>query len=145
VEILKKNNKNIVITLKPLILEECRTFVQDKINGAECLFVGTVRDQTSGQSVSKLFFECYEPMALKEMDIIAETALNQFDITSILIHHRIGELSIGEIPVIIAVGSPHRKASFDACQFAIDTLKETVPIWKKEFFSDGEVWVSAHP
>lgn len=84
-------------------------------------------------------------MAIKELDKIANEASKRFEITAISIHHRVGELKVGEIPVIIAVGSPHRKAAFDACQYAIDTLKETVPIWKKEFFTDGDVWVSAHP
>jgi len=84
-------------------------------------------------------------MALKEIEKIAIQALERFDIFKIAIHHVKGELDIGEIPVIISVSSAHRNASFEACQFAIDTLKETVPIWKKEHFSDGEVWVNAHP
>ena len=79
------------------------------------------------------------------MQKIADRALIDFDILKIAIHHAEGELKIGDIPVIIAVSSPHRKASFDACQFAIDTLKETVPIWKKEHFFDGEVWVNETP
>lgn len=137
--------KNIEISTKSLTIETCRSFVHASNNGAECLFVGTVRDQTSGQSVVKLQFEAYESMALKEMEKIADKALSDFEITAICIHHRVGILTVGEIPVIIAVGSPHRQAAFQACQYAIDTLKETVPIWKKEFFTDGSVWVSAHP
>ena len=84
-------------------------------------------------------------MAKKEMQKIAEQAMQKFDAIKISIHHRVGVLQIGEIPVIIAVSTPHRKAAFEACEFCIDTLKETVPIWKKEFFEDGEVWVAAHP
>lgn len=84
-------------------------------------------------------------MAIKEMGKIADRALEQFDINNIAIYHRVGELKIQEVPVIIGVGSAHRDAAFDACRFAIDTLKETVPIWKKEFLENGEVWVSAHP
>lgn len=137
--------KNIEISTRSLKIETCRSFVSDNCNGAECLFIGTVRDQTSGESVIKLQFEAYEAMAIKELDKIANEASKRFEITAISIHHRVGELKVGEIPVIIAVGSPHRKAAFDACQYAIDTLKETVPIWKKEFFTDGDVWVSAHP
>jgi molybdopterin synthase catalytic subunit len=76
---------------------------------------------------------------------IAETAISRFSVDKIAIHHRTGRLEIGEIPVVIAVGAPHRGAAFEACQYAIDTLKETVPIWKKEYFEDGEVWVAAHP
>ena len=72
-------------------------------------------------------------------------ALEKFDVLKIAIHHAKGKLNIGEIPVIISVSSAHRKASFEACQYAIDTLKETVPIWKKEHFADGEVWVNSTP
>ncbi|MFT7592396.1 MAG: molybdopterin synthase catalytic subunit [bacterium] len=137
--------KNILISTKALEIGTCRTFVSAIENGAECLFIGTVRAHTAGKNVTHLFFECYEPMAIKEMEKIATAALDKFDITSIAIHHRIGNIDTGEIPVIIAIGSAHRNASFEACQYAIDTLKETVPIWKKEFFDDGAVWVSAHP
>jgi molybdopterin synthase catalytic subunit len=84
-------------------------------------------------------------MAIKEMNHIAEIALEKFAIKKIAIHHAEGMLQIGDIPVIITVAAPHRKAAFEACEFAIDTLKESVPIWKKEHFSDGEVWVNAHP
>ena len=84
-------------------------------------------------------------MAIKEMQYIAEVALKKFSIKKIAIHHAEGMLQIGDIPVIIVVSAPHRKAAFEACEFAIDTLKETVPIWKKEHFSDGKVWVNAHP
>jgi molybdopterin synthase catalytic subunit len=95
--------------------------------------------------VTLLDFSTYQAMAIKEMRKIADNALVDFDILKIAIHHAEGELQIGAIPVIIAVSSPHRKAAFIACQFAIDTLKETVPIWKKEHFDDGEVWVNTHP
>ena len=79
------------------------------------------------------------------MQLIAAKAMRQFAIKKILIHHAEGLLNIGEIPVIIGVASAHRNAAFEACQFTIDTLKETVPIWKKEYFDDGEVWVNSHP
>ena len=84
-------------------------------------------------------------MAVAEMKKIAEQAIAKWPVLKIAIHHRVGILAIGEIPVIIAVSCAHRNAAFEACQFAIDTLKKTVPIWKKEFFDDGEVWVAAHP
>ena len=92
-----------------------------------------------------LEFEAYAPMALSEMQKIANTVLEKWPVLKIAIHHRIGDLRIGEIPVIIAISAAHRQAAFEACQFCIDTLKETVPIWKKEIFDNGEVWVSAHP
>ena len=84
-------------------------------------------------------------MAIKELEKIAEEAVKKYSIAKIAIHHAEGALKIGDIPVIIAVSSPHRNAAFEACQYAIDTLKETVPIWKKEHFEDGEVWVNSTP
>lgn len=137
--------KDVKISSKTLSIADCRSFASEESNGGECLFIGTVRNQTKGETVNHLFFEAYESMAIKEMDKIAENALAKFEITNIAIHHRVGKLEIGEIPVIIAVGAPHRDAAFSACRYAIDTLKETVPIWKKEYLESGEVWVSAHP
>lgn len=93
----------------------------------------------------KLAFEAYAPMAIKEMQKIAKEAIQQWPVLGMAIHHRVGILAVGEIPVVIAVACAHRQAAFEACQYAIDTLKETVPIWKKEYFEDGEVWVAAHP
>ena len=138
-------NSSIKITSEKLNLQDCYDFVFDASCGGIALFVGTVRNQTQNKEVILLDFSTYESMAIKEMQKIADKALIDFDILKIAIHHAEGELKIGDIPVIIAVSSPHRRASFDACQFAIDTLKETVPIWKKEHFFDGEVWVNAHP
>ena len=93
----------------------------------------------------QLEFSTYKPMAIKEMQKIAEATLEKFDVQRIAIHHAEGLLQIGDIPVIITASAKHRKAAFEACEFAIDTLKESVPIWKKEYFEDGEVWVNAHP
>ena len=109
------------------------------------VFIGTVRNATKGKAVMRLEFEAYETMALREMQKIAEQASDKWPVQKIFIHHRTGVLQIGEIPVIIAVAAAHRAAAFDACRYIIDTLKETVPIWKKEIFEDGEVWVAAHP
>lgn len=128
-----------------LIVQACIDFVSGPEIGGIAVFVGTVRNQTRGKRVLRLDFEAYEPMAISEMRKIAENARSRFSIDRISMHHRVGRLEIGEIPVVIAVGAPHRGAAFEACQYAIDTLKETVPIWKKEHFEDGEVWVAAHP
>jgi molybdopterin synthase catalytic subunit len=136
---------SIKITSEKLNLQDCYNFVQDASCGGIALFVGTVRNSTKNKEVTLLDFSGYEPMAIKEMQKIADLALKNFDIHKIAIHHAVGELKIGAIPVIIAVSSAHRKAAFEACEFAIDTLKETVPIWKKEHFEDGEVWVNSHP
>jgi molybdopterin synthase catalytic subunit len=139
------NNIQIKLTNSVLSLNDCTEFVASETAGGLVHFVGTVRNETKGKAVFKLDFEAYEPMAISEMRKIAEQAIVKFSIQKIAIHHRLGTLEIGEIPVIISVASPHRTAAFEACQYAIDTLKETVPIWKKEYFEDGEVWVSATP
>ena len=138
-------NTAVLITSEKLMVQDCYDFVQDASCGGIALFVGTVRNSTKNKEVTLLDFSAYEPMALKEMQKIADLAFTKFQIHKIAIHHAVGELQIGEIPVIIAVSSAHRKAAFEACKFAIDTLKETVPIWKKEHFEDGEVWVNSHP
>ena len=95
--------------------------------------------------VLRLEFEAYEAMAIKELHKIAATVLERWPVEKVLIHHRTGVLHVGEVPVLIAVAAAHRAAAFEACRYAIDTLKQTVPIWKKEIFEDGEVWVAAHP
>ena len=136
---------SIKITSEKLDLQECYNFVEDDSCGGISAFVGTVRNDTQGKEVTQLDFSTYKPMAIKEMQKIADLILEKFDIKKIAIHHAEGVLRIREIPVIIAVSSKHRKAAFEACEFAIDALKEKVPIWKKEYFIDGEVWVNAHP
>lgn len=138
-------NSSIKISSHPLILQDCYNFVKDASCGGIAVFVGTVRNSTKNKTVTSLNFSSYEAMAIKEMQKIADRALVKYPIHKIAIHHAVGELQIGDIPVIIAVSSAHRKAAFEACEFAIDTLKETVPIWKKEYFEDGEVWVNSHP
>jgi len=146
-EIADMESECIDIRLMEALLDEsfCRAFVDDPHCGGIVIFVGTVRNHTNGKVVTGLHFEAKETMAIKEMKKIADQTLNQWPIRKMAIHHRIGSLEIGEVPVVIAVSAAHRKDAFEACQFAIDTLKETVPIWKKEFLEDGEVWVSAHP
>lgn len=138
-------NIEIILSDKTLIEQACLDFVKTDDSGGIVTFVGTVRNQTKGKRVVRLDFEAYEPMAISEMRKIAERAIEQFSLKKIAIHHRVGVLEVGEIPVLIAASAAHRGAAFDACEFAIDTLKETVPIWKKEVFEDGEVWVSATP
>jgi molybdopterin synthase catalytic subunit len=135
------------IQLKDTALDpqECIDFVSSDKAGGTTVFIGTVRDNTKGKKVIRLEFESYAPMAISEMRKIAEEAEKRWDAEKISIHHRVGILDIRDIAVVIAVATPHRKAAFEACEFAIDTLKETVPIWKKEIFEDGEVWVAAHP
>jgi len=129
----------------PLDWEACRQVVADSEAGGSAFFLGSVRAQTHGRKVLRLEFEGYEPMAIKEMETIAVEIRERWGALKIAIHHRLGTLQIGEIAVLIAVATPHRKAAFEACEYGIDRLKERVPIWKKEIFEDGEVWVAAHP
>ena len=136
---------SIKITSEKLDPQECYRFVADDSCGGISAFIGVVRNDTQGRAVTRLVFSTYKPMAIKEMEKIAANALEKFDIQKIAIHHAEGVLQIGAIPVVISASAKHRKAAFLACEFAIDTLKERVPIWKKEYFSDGEVWVNAHP
>jgi molybdopterin synthase catalytic subunit len=139
------NSINIELKSDPLSISDAETFVESPDTGGSVVFIGTVRNKTQAKPVMRLEFEAYEPMAISEMRKIAEQALTQFAVTKIAIHHRVGVLKIGEIAVVISVSAPHRGAAFDACEYCIDTLKLTVPIWKKEVFEDGEVWVAAHP
>jgi molybdopterin synthase catalytic subunit len=109
-------------------------------DGAAVMFEGVVRNQTRGRQTLYLDYEAYEEMALAEMEKLAEQALKQFAVRDVALVHRLGRLEIGEASVLIVVASAHRAAAFDACRWLIDTLKRTVPIWKKEYFEDGAVW-----
>ena len=116
--------------------------VGDPGAGAVALFSGIVRDQTGGRRVKFLEYEAHAPMALAKMREIAAAIRARWPGTlRVALVHRVGRLEIGESSVMIAVSSPRRREAFEACHFAIDTLKETVPVWKKEYFEDGEVWV----
>jgi len=143
--IIKPLNAQIIISDKSLDIQSCVDWVMSPQSGGIDVFIGTVRDSTKGKTVLRLEFEAYEPMALKEMNKIAELAFAKWSVQKLLIHHRTGMLEVGEVPVVIAVSCAHRDAAFEACRYVIDTLKQTVPIWKKEIFEDGEVWVAAHP
>jgi molybdopterin synthase catalytic subunit len=109
-------------------------------DGAIVTFDGFVRNESHGRNTLYLDYEAYEPMALAKMREIGAQIHQKFSIHRLAILHRLGRLQIGETSVFIAVSGPHRAAAFDACRFAIDTLKRTVPIWKKEYFEDGAVW-----
>jgi len=142
---MQNNWCNILLSKQPLKTQNAIQFVEGDNCGAINVFIGTVRNVTKSKTVVELAFEAYEPMAIKEMRKIAELAQSKWTFHKIAIHHRTGLLKIGDLPVVIAVSSAHRKVAFEVCQFTIDTLKETVPIWKKEYFEDGAVWVAAHP
>lgn len=126
---------------EPIHAAEIVALLKAPADGAVVVFDGIVRNNSGSRETLYLEYEAYEAMALKKMRAIGEQARQQFPIHRVAIVHRLGKLDIGETSVLIAVSSPHRAAAFDACRFAIDTLKTTVPIWKKEFFRDGAVWV----
>jgi|ERR1700722_12433810 len=109
-------------------------------DGAVVTFDGCVRNHSLGRRTLHLEYEGYEPMALEKMSEIGEQLHKMFSIDRVAIVHRLGRLEIGETSVFIAVSAAHRAAAFEACRWAIDTLKRTVPIWKKEFFEDGAIW-----
>lgn len=114
-------------------------------DGAIVIFDGIVRNQTRGRRTLYLFYEAYPQMALAQMKLLAAQALADYPVRDVAIVHRLGRLEIGESSVFIAVASAHRAAAFDACRWLIDTLKRTVPVWKKEFFEDGAVWAHGEP
>lgn len=138
-------NIHLLLSEKPLEILASIHEVTGAGSGGIDVFIGTVRDATAGKKVVRLEFEAYEKMALLEMRRIAEQAFERWPVQSISMHHRTGILEIGEVAVVISVAAAHRAAAFDACRFAIDSLKISVPIWKKEVFEDGEIWVAAHP
>ncbi len=110
-------------------------------DGAVCVFEGVVRNNSKGKRTLHLVYEAYETMALKKLEEIGIFVRQAWDIDSIAMIHRLGHLNIGETSVAVIVTSAHRRAAFDACHYAIDKLKKIVPIWKKEFFEDGEIWI----
>ena len=132
------------ITFAPLSIDEVYRLADDAANGAIVLMSGMVRNQTDGKPVVALEYQAYEPMAIEVFkQIAAQIRQTWTDVTRVVIHHRTGKLAIGEISVLVAVGCPHRTEAFEACKFAIDTLKHNAPIWKKEHWSDGSSsWVS---
>jgi molybdopterin synthase catalytic subunit len=141
VEVVERPREIYRITRDPI---EARSFADAILRpeaGAICIFEGVVRNNSKGKATRYLEYEAYETMALKKMEEIGMFVRHAWDIDAVAIVHRLGHMDIGETSVAIIVTSAHRRASFDACEYAIDKLKKVVPIWKKEFFEDGEVWI----
>ncbi len=129
------------LSAEPLSLDAVVDEVRSDEAGAVATFIGTTRLQSRGRTVLHLDYETYEEMAEQVMAEIAEELKRRYDLCEIAIHHRTGRLDIGEASVVIAVSAPHRQAALTACKEAIDTLKGQVPLWKKEFYEDGEEWI----
>ena len=125
----------------PIGVDELIETVRGDSEGAVAIFLGTVRDHNEGRKVVRLEYHAYGEMAEREMARIEHEATTRFGVSSLALVHRTGALEIGEISVAVAVSSPHRAQAIEACRFVIDTLKQTVPIWKKEHFEGGTVWV----
>jgi MoaE-MoaD fusion protein len=135
----------VAFTREPIDADSILAQLKRREDGATVVFDGTVRNNTRGRRTLYLIYEAYEEMALKQMSALAEKAAEDFKIRDVTIVHRLGQLAVGETSVLIAVASAHRAAAFEACRWLIDTLKKTVPIWKKEFFEDGAVWADGEP
>ena len=139
-----KDNKKFEIILTNELLE-ANDFIKTDfgtIDGSEVIFLGITRDNNFDRNVSKLFYESYQDMAIIEIEKIIYDIFNKWQISFIKVTHRLGEVFPSELSMILSVKSKHRKESFQASQYFVDELKKTVPIWKKEFFEDGTVWIN---
>jgi molybdopterin synthase catalytic subunit/molybdopterin converting factor small subunit len=130
-----------LLSEEPLSLDRVVDEVRSDAAGAIATFTGTTRKESRGRDVSYLEYEAYEGMAEQTMAEIAEELQQRYELCAVAIHHRVGRVDIGETSVVIAVSAPHRQAALDACRDAIDTLKERVPLWKKEVYGGGEEWI----
>jgi len=131
----------ILLTRNPLDDIAITATVRDPRNGGVVTFLGVTRNQTDGRKVLHLEYEAYPDMAEKMLEQIALEVKSKWAMSECSIAHRFGRVEIGEVSLVVAVGSPHRAEAFAACAFVVDRIKENVPIWKKEFFADGETWV----
>lgn len=136
-----------VIRVQPgaIDLAEVHTFLSDPGAGGEVVFTGTVRDQNQGRVVSYLEFEAYPEMAIAQLAAIAGEIEARWGARKLVLWHRLGLVALGEVVVVVGVSTPHRAEAFEACRHGIDSLKRDVPIWKREHFEGGEVWVTNHP
>jgi molybdopterin synthase catalytic subunit/molybdopterin converting factor small subunit len=144
-DMLARRRRYSSIVREKIDTQEVLAKLKQPEDGAAVVFEGVVRNHTRGRRTLYLDYEAYEEMALKQMDDLAEQALDRFPIRNVALVHRLGRLEIGETSVLIVVASAHRAAAFDACRWLIDTLKRTVPIWKKEYFEDGALWADGEP
>lgn len=133
----------ILITHDELNADKAVSEVAHPGAGAIVSFVGTTRNNTDGREVLFLEYEAYRPMADQQLARVADEMRRRWKLTGVSIHHRLGKLAIGEASLVVVVSSAHRKEAFDACHYSIDRIKQIVPIWKKEFFQNGEVWVGS--
>jgi molybdopterin synthase catalytic subunit len=138
-------NIDVRLTREPIAVADLQQRIRQGPDGAVCAFEGIVRNNTRGRQTLYLDYESYESMAQRELERLAQQAIEKFKVREVIVHHRLGKMEISETSVLILVASAHRGAAFDACRWLIDTLKKTVPIWKKEYFVDGAVWADGEP
>ena len=136
---------HIALVREPIDTTTIAREIKHTTDGALCIFDGIVRDNTRERRTLHLDYEAYEAMALQQLHLLRSEAIEHFAIRDVAIVHRLGRLTVGETSVFIAVASAHRGAAFDACRWVIDTLKKTVPIWKREQFADGAAWADGEP
>ena len=134
---------SVLITEGPLDPGELTDRVRSGSSGAVVTFLGTTRDHNAGRRVTMLEYEAYRPMADKTLAQVASEMIERWELGGVAIGHRIGRVDIGEISLVVAVSAPHRQDAFQACQHAIDRIKQIVPIWKKEHFEGGQVWIGS--
>jgi molybdopterin synthase catalytic subunit len=144
-EIRELRSDHCSIVREPIDLQGVKEELAAPEDGAAIFFEGVVRNNTRGRRTLYLDYESYESMAINEMEKLAHVSLERFKVRDVRLVHRLGRLEIGETSVLIGVASAHRAAAFEACRWLIDTLKKTVPIWKKEYFEDGAVWADGEP
>ena len=132
----------IILTDQPLDPDALTAAVRQDGNGAVVTFLGTTRDNFDGKAVTRLEYEAYDAMAVKKLREVRDSLRADYGIADIAIAHRTGPVAVGQISLVVAVASPHRREAFDACHEAVNRIKTTVPIWKKEWFADGSRWVA---
>ncbi len=133
------------VSTTPLDPAQVEDLVAAPGDGAHVLFGGAVRDRNRGRSVRGIRYEAYVAMATRVLVEIAAETEARFAVSTVAVHHRLGDLQVGDLAVVVAVGAPHRQAAFAACHHVIDELKARAPIWKKEIYTDGEAWISPNP
>ena len=134
----------ILVTRDHLHPEAVTATVENQSNGGVVTFLGTTRNKTRGRQVLQLEYEAYEGMANKMLTRIADEIRERWGIVHVSIAHRFGRLEVGDVSLVVAVAAPHRREAFAAAQYAVDRIKEEAPIWKKEFYTDGEIWVEGY-
>lgn len=134
-----------LVTAAPLDADALRTLVLTPASGALVVFEGVVRDRHEGHAVLRLEYEAYEPMAERLLSQVGEAVLRDFDVHDVAIHHRVGTLEVGETSLLVAVSAEHRRDAFEAALAAVDRVKESVPVWKREYGPDGATWQEGTP